>query len=91
MAGAFDVALTTQHEPPAPWVEVADVAKTVDDLVARRINHAPTAAVTLCQVLQATTTVADGLVIELLVYSALQDGPEHTAWLAAQPPTQRAP
>lgn len=64
------------------------------DSLATNIRAAPTAAMTLVQVLRATQGVpaAQALVVESLAYATLQAGPEFAAWSRANPPqTTRAP
>lgn len=46
-----DLALTEAVAPPAPWVEVADVAETAER-IARAVRHAPRAGIMLAQVLR---------------------------------------
>jgi enoyl-CoA hydratase/carnithine racemase len=80
-----DVALTTASDPPAPWVSVPDADAAVDDL-ARRIDAAPGAAVTLVEVLRGFPgrSVEEGLLAESTAYSMLQAGPEFGRWRASR-------
>jgi hypothetical protein len=57
------------------------------DAITATCGHAPIAAAALAVHLRgsARRTVADGLVAESALYSALQAGPEHRAWRAATP------
>lgn len=70
---AFDVAVTTLEE-----------IKTLCSNIAR----APIAAMTLVQVIRATTMLplAEGLLVESLAYAALQAGPEFQEWSRDNPP-----
>lgn len=81
----YDVLLTTEADPPAPWVH-GDLAE-----LEAAVAASPHAAVTLVQVLRATepSPVADALVVESLAYSMLQHGTEFLAWLDRR--ARRAP
>jgi hypothetical protein len=87
-----DVALTTNPDPPAPWVQVADVDQALDDLAAR-IDGAPGAAVTLVEVLRGGSgrPVEAGLVAESTAYSMLLAGPEFARWRSARGPVPLRP
>ena len=69
------------------------VAANADELHAmtHTFDHAPIAAASLALHLRASERrqVADGLVAESALYSALQGGPEHRAWRAATPVRER--
>lgn len=79
----FDLLITEDPDPPAPWVGVDDLASSLDALAAS-VASAPRAAVALAQLLRLgrARPVEEGLVLESLVYSTLQGGPEFRAWLA---------
>ena len=76
-------------------VELADVvvadAGELEDVLAT-VARAPVAATSLALHLRGSgrRTVADGLVAESALFSALQAGPEHRAWRAATPRRRRA-
>jgi enoyl-CoA hydratase/carnithine racemase len=61
--------------------------------VVANIAAAPIAAMTLVQVLRASSGlhVADALVVESLAYATLQGGAENRAWLATRPPPGAVP
>lgn len=90
--GGADVALTSIPGAPAPWVRAPDAAQAMTALI-DRITNAPTAAVTLVQVLRAGRgmTVEEGLVLESLAYSMLQSGPEFSRWRAGRAPAPTRP
>lgn len=73
----FDVLICGDQSPPCPWV-----GDPVDHVVAA-IEASPSAAVTAAQLLRVSETVdvADAVVAESWVYSLLQSGGEHRAWL----------
>lgn len=79
-ADAYDVLLTDEADPPAPWVQ-GDLAE-----LEAAVAATPRAAVTLAQVLRASASlpVVDALVVESLAYSTLQHGAEFRAWLAGR-------
>jgi enoyl-CoA hydratase/carnithine racemase len=84
---AFDVVLVEgRSEPAAPWVGVADLSESVEQLSAA-VARSPRAAVTFVQVLRAGegASVEAALIIESLAYSTLQGGPEFARWLAGRP------
>lgn len=77
-----------------PALDVLDaLAADVEELdaIAATYEHTPLAATALALHLRASTrrTVADGLVAESALYSALQAGPEHRAWRSATPVAHR--
>ena len=80
-----DVALTEVPDPPAPWVQVADIDAAAE-LLEGRIRASPGAAVTLAGVLRAGRgrSVEEGLILESAAYSMLQAGPGFQAWLGAR-------
>ena len=88
----LDVLLTTVPDPPAPWVQVADLDDALDELAAA-VSANTRAAATLMHVLRAgrPDDLEHDLVVESLAYSTLQSGPEHAAWLAGRPVKHRAP
>ncbi len=82
-AGA-DVALCRSDGLPMPygWVAVADLESEVA-LVAETVDGHPQASVLFVQTLRigAALSVAQGLLVESLAYSALQAGSEFRSWL----------
>jgi enoyl-CoA hydratase/carnithine racemase len=88
----FDVLLTAEPAPPAPWVGPPSTAgrDPLDWLVAAlaalrdTADRSPLASVALVQLLRysAGLDVRDAVVAESFVYSSLQAGPEFAAWLA---------
>jgi enoyl-CoA hydratase/carnithine racemase len=81
-----DILLTDDPAAPSPWVIRADLDSALDQL-ASACRAAPLAAVALAQLLRFSPRleVPDALVAESFVYSMLQAGPEHRAWLAGRP------
>lgn len=85
-AAALLDALTLTLAPGGPgrsWIPALDAA----DDIAAAVASAPGAAVTLANLLPATSRmgVYDGLQLESLAYSTLLAGPEFAAWRAATP------
>ena len=81
---AFDVLLTVDDDPPAPWVgHYEGPAASLAELAAA-VHRCPIAAVTLVQLLRFSEGIDqhDGLIAESLAYSSLQAGPEFGRWLA---------
>ncbi|NEA63446.1 enoyl-CoA hydratase/isomerase family protein [Streptomyces sp. SID12488] len=84
--GCFDVLLTSEPDPPRPWVSCADpyaTARRLAEIVADR----PAASVALMQVLRMGPALAppDRLVVESLAYSTLQASTVFRAWLDSAP------
>ena len=79
-ADAFDVLVGASGPTPRPWV-LGDL-----EVLATAIAASPSAAVTAAQLLRTSEAVevADAVVAESWVYSLLQSGAEHRAWLAAR-------
>ena len=77
---AFDVLVCASGPAPRPWV-----TGDPEDLAAA-VAASPSAAVTAVQLLRTAEVaeVADAVVAESWVYSLLQSGTEHRAWLAAR-------
>ncbi|MCU1363855.1 MAG: hypothetical protein JWM55_1683 [Acidimicrobiaceae bacterium] len=78
-----DIALTTSDGLGRPWVHVEDLDSAlaaVRTVVARN----PVASVVVAQVMRASEGLdaARALLVESLAYGMLQDGREHTEWLA---------
>ncbi len=71
--------------PPECWVAVPDLDTELVGLL-EAAGRAPTAAVTLMQVLRAgvPTSLAHDLLVESLAYSTLQAGREFAGWLATR-------
>jgi enoyl-CoA hydratase/carnithine racemase len=82
----IDLLLTDDRSAGSPWVTCGDIASAVDGLDAS-CRASPLAAIALAQLLRLSgrLDVADGLAAESFVYSMLQAGPEHRAWLAGHP------
>jgi enoyl-CoA hydratase/carnithine racemase len=87
-----DILLTDDPAAPSPWVISADLASTLDEL-GSACRAAPLAAIALAQLLRFSPQldVRDALVAESFVYSMLQSGPEHRAWLAGRPRRDGSP
>ncbi len=85
-----DVLLTGGTSPPAPWVRVDDLDRSLGEL-AVAVDASPAAAVILVQLLRlsAGLPIGDGLVAESAAYSLLQGGSVHRAWLGGRPPPDR--
>ena len=81
----FDLLLTDEPDPPRPWVQssLADVAAAVES--------SPAAAISLVHVLRATERlgVAEGLTVESMAYSMLQQGAVFRRWLAERERRER--
>src|SRR3954464_9491137 len=74
----FDVLLSVDTDPPAPWVGCPE---GVDAVLAELAAADGDAAAILVQVLR----LGAGLVAESLAYSTLQSGPRFQDWLASRP------
>jgi hypothetical protein len=84
----FDILLTTDRDPPRPWVGVGDEA--IDGVVTElraAVARTPLAAAVCAQVLRTSADLAweAALVVESLAYSMLLTGVEFRAWRAATP------
>ncbi len=81
-----DILLTDRPAAAAPWVSCTDLPAVLAGLDAA-CRSSPQAATALAELLRfsPTLSVADALVAESFVYSMLQSGPEHRAWLARRP------
>src|SRR3954468_16431298 len=79
----FDVLLSSDADPPAPWVGCPE---GVDAVLAELDAADRDAAAVLVQVLR----LGGGLVAESLAYSTLQSGPVFGQWLASRPPPRAA-
>ncbi|EFC86587.1 enoyl-CoA hydratase/isomerase family protein [Frankia sp. EUN1f] len=84
----FDVLLTQEFAPPAPWVGPVRPGSTLADplaAIAATTRAVPGAAVAFAQLVRysAGIDVGDAVVAESFTYSTLQGGPEFAAWLAA--------
>jgi len=75
---------------PAELADVAEVDGAIDDIVAT-FDAAPIASAALALHLRAADrrSIADGLVAESALYSALQAGPEYAAWRSSVPRRNR--
>jgi enoyl-CoA hydratase/carnithine racemase len=85
----FDLYVTDQADPPAPWISGGDDA--LSGLLGA-IDRAPIASVVLVQLLRMGDSLdrRNAVIAESLAYGALQDGPEHTDWLHSNTaPTSR--
>lgn len=87
-APGSDVAITDMASPPAPWVAVPDVPAAIATL-SRSVGAAPVAAVALAQLLRIAPArpAQEGLILESVVYSMLQSGPEFAAWRDGRRPS----
>lgn len=87
---AFDILLTNDHNPPAPWVGVADVQAVLGELLAQ-VNAQPVACAAAAQVIRASLQLSfeQALIEESLAYSMLLASEGFRAWRAANPPRQR--
>jgi len=87
-----DILLTDDPSAPRPWVSCPDLPAALGSLDAA-CRAAPHAAIALAQLLRLSSdlAVADALVAESFVYSMLQSGPEHRAWLAGRPTRPTGP
>ncbi|WP_241840272.1 enoyl-CoA hydratase/isomerase family protein [Frankia sp. CcI49] len=86
-SAGFDVLLTPQNAPPAPWVGPLRPGQTTGDAlaaIAATARAVPSAAVAFAQLVRysAGVDVDDAVVAESFTYSTLQGGPEFAAWLA---------
>ena len=84
----FDILLAGRDHDIRPWAD----ARLLDPIVdAVRAN--PSAGVTMAQLLRvgASASAADAIVAESWVYSLLQSGAEHHAWLEARVDSVRRP
>jgi enoyl-CoA hydratase/carnithine racemase len=82
-----DLLVTDDQEAGPPWIRSGDLPSTLDAL-GTACRASPLASIALAQLLRFNSRlgVPDALVAESFVYSMLQAGPEHRAWLAARPP-----
>ncbi len=85
-----EVTATDNPAPAEPWVGVADVA-TALDAIERSVRANPLAAAALVQLLRvgAGRPAEDGLVLESVVYSMLQSGPEFATWRSGRSPSRQ--
>lgn len=83
----FDVLLTSERAPDAPWVGCADVWASLREL-SDAIAASPRASVSLVQLLRYTSALdlPDAVVAESFTYSMLQAGPRFTQWLQGHRP-----
>ena len=74
------------HEPLQQACDVVAADAATLGTVLENIRYSPLAAMVLVQVLRVTEnmTVEQALVVELLAYATLQNGPELRRWLQAQ-------
>lgn len=88
-----DVALCAGDIAPAPWVACGDGLDTAVDGLVAAIESSPEAAVALVQLLRLgeRSSTADAVVAESFVYSLLQSGDRHRAWLASRADRVRRP
>lgn len=88
-----DVALCATDIAPAPWVACRDALDTTVDSLVAAIGSSPEAAVSLVQLLRVgeRSSTADAVVAESFVYSLLQSGDRHRAWLASRAGRSRRP
>jgi hypothetical protein len=88
----FVVVGVTEGPVDPRWVELCDVALSVDDPMLVRVDEnlaaSPIAATSLALLLRGGEhrSIAEGLVAESATYSVLQSGPEFVAWRASHPP-----
>jgi hypothetical protein len=90
--GGFDVLVSPEASPPAPWVGSPDPFAEAADL-ALTIRGRPLAAVALVELLRMSELmpVRDAVVAESFVYSMLQSGRDFRDWLAEHPREPSAP
>jgi len=81
-----DILVTDDPAAPRPWVTCPDLPAVVASLDSA-CRASPRAAIALAQLLRFSPalSVPDALVAESFVYSMLQSGPEHRAWLDRRP------
>lgn len=87
---ACDILLTTDEDPPAPWIGVADLEAALARIAAQ-VAAQPAAAAACAQVLRASPQLGfeQALIQESLAYSMLLGAHGFRAWRAANPPRQR--
>ena len=88
---ACDILLTTDENPPAPWIGVESVEAALAPIAAQ-IAAQPTAATACAQVLRASLQLGfeQALAQESLAYSMLLASGGFLRWRAANPPRARA-
>ncbi|MBU3700891.1 MAG: enoyl-CoA hydratase/isomerase family protein [Acidimicrobiia bacterium] len=88
-----DVALCASDIAPAPWVACGDALDTTVDAVVAAIESSTEAAVALVQLLRLAerSSTTDAVVAESFVYSLLQSGDRHRAWLDTRADRGRRP
>ena len=86
--GGFDVLLAGRDHDLHPWVDARFL-----DPITEAVRANPSAAVTMAQLLRvgASASASDAIVAESWVYSLLQSGAEHRAWLDARVDRERRP
>jgi enoyl-CoA hydratase/carnithine racemase len=84
---------TGANGPARPWVGCPDGVEAELDRLAAAVEHSPAASVALAQLLRVgePLSAADAVVAESWVYSLLQAGAHHRAWLAARADRSRKP
>lgn len=84
---AYDLLLSVNPDPPAPWASVRD-GERASGAITRAVTGAPVAASVLAQLLRAgaSLTFAEALAIESLGYSTLLGGAAFRDWLASRKP-----
>lgn len=88
-----DVALCASDIAPAPWVACRGTLDAMVDALVTAIEFAPESAVALVQLLRLSerSSTSDAVVAESFVYSLLQSGDRHRAWLASRADRVRRP
>ncbi|MET0729496.1 MAG: enoyl-CoA hydratase/isomerase family protein [Acidimicrobiales bacterium] len=98
--GALVVGISEDADPDprrvaiAPWCDViVGVGSPQLAAIEAAAEDRPIASLALAMLLRgaAPRSEDDGLLAESATYSALQAGPEFTAWLRSRPPSRRAP
>jgi enoyl-CoA hydratase/carnithine racemase len=92
-ATELDALLCDRLDPPRPWVGAPDGALAEIGRLSAAVAEAPQAATALVQLLHVGEPLAavDAVVAESFVYSLLQAGEHHRAWLAARAVRDRRP
>jgi hypothetical protein len=88
VASSADLALTSETDPPAPWVHAGDIESALGALnETLRSSRSAGAAMTLVQVLRTGSDlpVVSALILESFAYSMLLAGPAFAAWRAGTP------
>jgi enoyl-CoA hydratase/carnithine racemase len=85
-----DVALSGV-ESEGPWVTISGTQSDLSELCSAIRAH-PAASLVACQVMRLNQGLrpSEALLAESLAYGMLQSGPEHRAWLSANPRRHRA-